>query len=167
MNIRWLVFQGKAQRRINAVHVMDALILNGTDVRDQHFNQRYVWCEKISVKHAEKYLNYENSASFDRHSTSTPSSLTSTKTVIFLYPASEWLKNLWRPWPNPAGQTWTQSGTFIYNSFWVWFTDHCPWWQEHVMVIGNVNVSLPEWRKFIGWRKWKKSLSGNTVNNVG
>lgn len=32
--------QGKAQRRINAVHVMDALILNGTDVRDQHFNQR-------------------------------------------------------------------------------------------------------------------------------
>lgn len=33
--------QGKAQRRINAVHVMDALILNGTDVRDKHFNQRY------------------------------------------------------------------------------------------------------------------------------
>lgn len=32
--------QGKAQRRINAVHVMDALVLNGTDVRDQHFNQR-------------------------------------------------------------------------------------------------------------------------------
>lgn len=32
--------QGKAQRRINAVHVMDALILNGTDVREQHFNQR-------------------------------------------------------------------------------------------------------------------------------
>lgn len=33
--------QGKAQRRINAVHVMDVLILNGTDVRDKHFNQRY------------------------------------------------------------------------------------------------------------------------------
>lgn len=33
--------QGKAQRRINAVHVMDALVLNGTDVREQHFNQRY------------------------------------------------------------------------------------------------------------------------------
>uniref|UniRef100_A0A3B4A205 Cap-specific mRNA (nucleoside-2'-O-)-methyltransferase 1 n=1 Tax=Periophthalmus magnuspinnatus TaxID=409849 RepID=A0A3B4A205_9GOBI len=31
--------EGKAQRRINAVHVMDALVLNGTDVRDQHFNQ--------------------------------------------------------------------------------------------------------------------------------
>uniref|UniRef100_A0A673M681 Cap-specific mRNA (nucleoside-2'-O-)-methyltransferase 1 n=1 Tax=Sinocyclocheilus rhinocerous TaxID=307959 RepID=A0A673M681_9TELE len=31
---------GKAQRRINAVHVLDALVLNGTDVRDQHFNQR-------------------------------------------------------------------------------------------------------------------------------
>lgn len=32
--------QGKAQRRINAVHVMDALVLNGTDVRHKHFNQR-------------------------------------------------------------------------------------------------------------------------------
>uniref|UniRef100_A0A673M676 Cap-specific mRNA (nucleoside-2'-O-)-methyltransferase 1 n=1 Tax=Sinocyclocheilus rhinocerous TaxID=307959 RepID=A0A673M676_9TELE len=32
--------EGKAQRRINAVHVLDALVLNGTDVRDQHFNQR-------------------------------------------------------------------------------------------------------------------------------
>lgn len=32
--------QGKAQRRINAVHIMDALVLNGTDVRDRHFNQR-------------------------------------------------------------------------------------------------------------------------------
>uniref|UniRef100_A0A673M9C0 Cap-specific mRNA (nucleoside-2'-O-)-methyltransferase 1 n=1 Tax=Sinocyclocheilus rhinocerous TaxID=307959 RepID=A0A673M9C0_9TELE len=31
--------EGKAQRRINAVHVLDALVLNGTDVRDQHFNQ--------------------------------------------------------------------------------------------------------------------------------
>uniref|UniRef100_A0A8C1H4W8 Cap-specific mRNA (nucleoside-2'-O-)-methyltransferase 1 n=1 Tax=Cyprinus carpio carpio TaxID=630221 RepID=A0A8C1H4W8_CYPCA len=32
--------EGKAQRRINAVHILDALVLNGTDVRDQHFNQR-------------------------------------------------------------------------------------------------------------------------------
>lgn len=41
-NYKCCVFipQGKAQRRIGAVHVMDALILNGTDVRDQHFNQR-------------------------------------------------------------------------------------------------------------------------------
>uniref|UniRef100_A0A8C1AYN5 Cap-specific mRNA (nucleoside-2'-O-)-methyltransferase 1 n=2 Tax=Cyprinus carpio TaxID=7962 RepID=A0A8C1AYN5_CYPCA len=31
--------EGKAQRRINAVHILDALVLNGTDVRDQHFNQ--------------------------------------------------------------------------------------------------------------------------------
>jgi hypothetical protein len=35
-----LCAQGKAQRRINAVHVLDALILNGTDVRELHFNQR-------------------------------------------------------------------------------------------------------------------------------
>ncbi|KAG7244148.1 hypothetical protein INR49_004221 [Caranx melampygus] len=39
--------RGKAQRRINAVHVMDALILNGTDVRDQHFNQRIQMAEKF------------------------------------------------------------------------------------------------------------------------
>ncbi|XP_060947289.1 cap-specific mRNA (nucleoside-2'-O-)-methyltransferase 1 [Limanda limanda] len=39
--------EGKAQRRINAVHVMDALILNGTDVRDQHFNQRILMAEKF------------------------------------------------------------------------------------------------------------------------
>ncbi|KAM6915772.1 cap-specific mRNA (nucleoside-2'-O-)-methyltransferase 1 isoform 1-T1 [Xenentodon cancila] len=39
--------EGKAQRRINAVHVMDALILNGTDVRDQHFNQRIQMVEKF------------------------------------------------------------------------------------------------------------------------
>uniref|UniRef100_A0A7N5ZZ21 Cap-specific mRNA (nucleoside-2'-O-)-methyltransferase 1 n=1 Tax=Anabas testudineus TaxID=64144 RepID=A0A7N5ZZ21_ANATE len=39
--------EGKAQRRINAVHVMDALILNGTDVRDQHFNQRIQMTEKF------------------------------------------------------------------------------------------------------------------------
>lgn len=35
-----MFLQGKAQRRINAVHILDALVLNGTDVRDQHFNQR-------------------------------------------------------------------------------------------------------------------------------
>ncbi|GAA6082024.1 cap-specific mRNA (nucleoside-2'-O-)-methyltransferase 1, partial [Tachysurus ichikawai] len=39
--------QGKAQRRINAVHVLDALVLNGTDVRDQHFNQRIQMAEKF------------------------------------------------------------------------------------------------------------------------
>lgn len=39
--------EGKAQRRINAVHVMDALILNGTDVRDKHFNQRIHMAEKF------------------------------------------------------------------------------------------------------------------------
>nr|XP_057913509.1 cap-specific mRNA (nucleoside-2'-O-)-methyltransferase 1 [Doryrhamphus excisus]XP_057913510.1 cap-specific mRNA (nucleoside-2'-O-)-methyltransferase 1 [Doryrhamphus excisus]XP_057913511.1 cap-specific mRNA (nucleoside-2'-O-)-methyltransferase 1 [Doryrhamphus excisus]XP_057913512.1 cap-specific mRNA (nucleoside-2'-O-)-methyltransferase 1 [Doryrhamphus excisus] len=32
--------EGKAQRRINAVHVMDAIVLNGTDVRDQDFKRR-------------------------------------------------------------------------------------------------------------------------------
>lgn len=35
-----MFLQGKAQRRINAVHILDALVLNGTDVRDQHFNPR-------------------------------------------------------------------------------------------------------------------------------
>ncbi|XP_061667490.1 cap-specific mRNA (nucleoside-2'-O-)-methyltransferase 1 isoform X2 [Syngnathoides biaculeatus] len=39
--------EGKAQRRINAVHVMDALILNGTDVRDLHFNKRIEMAEKF------------------------------------------------------------------------------------------------------------------------
>lgn len=39
--------EGKAQRRINAVHVLDALVLNGTDVRDQHFNQRIQLAEKF------------------------------------------------------------------------------------------------------------------------
>ncbi|XP_028996841.1 cap-specific mRNA (nucleoside-2'-O-)-methyltransferase 1 [Betta splendens] len=39
--------EGKAQRRIGAVHVMDALILNGTDVRGQHFNQRIQMAEKF------------------------------------------------------------------------------------------------------------------------
>ncbi|XP_076027780.1 cap-specific mRNA (nucleoside-2'-O-)-methyltransferase 1 [Genypterus blacodes] len=37
----------KAQRRINAVHVMDVLILNGTDVRDKHFNLRIQMAEKF------------------------------------------------------------------------------------------------------------------------
>lgn len=39
--------EGKAQRRISAVHVLDALVLNGTDVRDQHFNQRIQMAEKF------------------------------------------------------------------------------------------------------------------------
>ncbi|XP_066558976.1 cap-specific mRNA (nucleoside-2'-O-)-methyltransferase 1 isoform X2 [Amia ocellicauda] len=39
--------EGKAQRRINAIHVLDALVLNGTDVRDQHFNQRIQMAEKL------------------------------------------------------------------------------------------------------------------------
>lgn len=38
--VNMFVPQGKAQRRISAVHIMDALVLNGTDVRDKHFNQR-------------------------------------------------------------------------------------------------------------------------------
>lgn len=39
--------EGKAQRRLKAVHILDALILNGTDVRDQHFNQRIQLAEKF------------------------------------------------------------------------------------------------------------------------
>ncbi|XP_064195289.1 cap-specific mRNA (nucleoside-2'-O-)-methyltransferase 1 [Anguilla rostrata] len=39
--------EGKAQRRISAIHVLDALVLNGTDVRDQHFNQRIQMAEKF------------------------------------------------------------------------------------------------------------------------
>ncbi|KAI4873372.1 hypothetical protein NFI96_022165 [Prochilodus magdalenae] len=39
--------EGKAQRRINAVHILDALVLNGTDVREQHFNQRIQMAEKF------------------------------------------------------------------------------------------------------------------------
>ncbi|TSP79436.1 Cap-specific mRNA (nucleoside-2'-O-)-methyltransferase 1 [Bagarius yarrelli] len=39
--------EGKAQRRISAVHVLDALVLNGTDIRDQHFNQRIQMAEKF------------------------------------------------------------------------------------------------------------------------
>lgn len=39
--------EGKAQRRISAVHVLDALVLNGTDIWDQHFNQRIQMAEKF------------------------------------------------------------------------------------------------------------------------
>ncbi|XP_055044556.1 cap-specific mRNA (nucleoside-2'-O-)-methyltransferase 1 [Misgurnus anguillicaudatus] len=39
--------EGKAQRRLKAVHILDALVLNGTDVRDQHFNQRIQLAEKF------------------------------------------------------------------------------------------------------------------------
>ncbi|XP_067301850.1 cap-specific mRNA (nucleoside-2'-O-)-methyltransferase 1 [Pseudorasbora parva] len=45
--IQELKGEGKAQRRINAVHILDALVLNGTDVRDQHFNQRIQMAEKF------------------------------------------------------------------------------------------------------------------------
>lgn len=36
----YLFFQGKAQRKISAIHILDVLVLNGSDVREQHFNQR-------------------------------------------------------------------------------------------------------------------------------
>nr|XP_020640703.1 cap-specific mRNA (nucleoside-2'-O-)-methyltransferase 1 isoform X5 [Pogona vitticeps] len=39
--------EGKAQRKINAIHILDALVLNGTDVREQHFNQRIQLAEKF------------------------------------------------------------------------------------------------------------------------
>ncbi|XP_061890784.1 cap-specific mRNA (nucleoside-2'-O-)-methyltransferase 1 isoform X1 [Entelurus aequoreus] len=39
--------EGKAQRRINAVHVMDALVLNGTDVRNHYFKRRIQMAEKF------------------------------------------------------------------------------------------------------------------------
>uniref|UniRef100_A0AAY4B6B1 Cap-specific mRNA (nucleoside-2'-O-)-methyltransferase 1 n=1 Tax=Denticeps clupeoides TaxID=299321 RepID=A0AAY4B6B1_9TELE len=45
--IQELKGEGKAQRRIGAVHVLDALVLNGTDVRDQHFNMRIQMAEKF------------------------------------------------------------------------------------------------------------------------
>ncbi|XP_063161020.1 cap-specific mRNA (nucleoside-2'-O-)-methyltransferase 1 isoform X2 [Candoia aspera] len=38
---------GKAQRKINAIHILDALVLNGSDVREQHFNQRIQLAEKF------------------------------------------------------------------------------------------------------------------------
>ncbi|KAG8430548.1 hypothetical protein GDO86_020403 [Hymenochirus boettgeri] len=39
--------EGKAQRKISAIHVLDALFLNGTDVRKYHFNQRIQLAEKF------------------------------------------------------------------------------------------------------------------------
>uniref|UniRef100_A0A8D2J2X9 Cap-specific mRNA (nucleoside-2'-O-)-methyltransferase 1 n=1 Tax=Varanus komodoensis TaxID=61221 RepID=A0A8D2J2X9_VARKO len=39
--------EGKAQRKINAIHILDALVLNGSDVREQHFNQRIQLAEKF------------------------------------------------------------------------------------------------------------------------
>ncbi|XP_066474731.1 cap-specific mRNA (nucleoside-2'-O-)-methyltransferase 1 [Tiliqua scincoides] len=39
--------EGKAQRKISAIHILDALVLNGTDVREQHFNQRIQLAEKF------------------------------------------------------------------------------------------------------------------------
>ena len=34
--------QGKGQRRVMAVHVVDALFICGTDVRQLHYNERHV-----------------------------------------------------------------------------------------------------------------------------
>ncbi|KAM6182455.1 cap-specific mRNA (nucleoside-2'-O-)-methyltransferase 1 [Erethizon dorsatum] len=39
--------EGKAQRKISAIHILDVLVLNGSDVRDQHFNQRIQLAEKF------------------------------------------------------------------------------------------------------------------------
>ncbi|XP_028580218.2 cap-specific mRNA (nucleoside-2'-O-)-methyltransferase 1 [Podarcis muralis] len=39
--------EGKAQRKINAIHILDALVINGSDVREQHFNQRIQLAEKF------------------------------------------------------------------------------------------------------------------------
>ncbi|KAL8185643.1 UNVERIFIED_CONTAM: Cap-specific mRNA (nucleoside-2'-O-)-methyltransferase 1, partial [Gekko kuhli] len=39
--------EGKAQRRISAIHILDALVLNGSDVRQHHFNQRIQLAEKF------------------------------------------------------------------------------------------------------------------------
>ncbi|KAI1240656.1 hypothetical protein IHE44_0009092 [Lamprotornis superbus] len=39
--------EGKAQRKISAIHILDALVLNGNDVRMQHFNQRIRLAEKF------------------------------------------------------------------------------------------------------------------------
>ncbi|XP_032070789.1 cap-specific mRNA (nucleoside-2'-O-)-methyltransferase 1 [Thamnophis elegans] len=39
--------EGKAQRKINAIHILDALVLNGSNVREQHFNQRIQLAEKF------------------------------------------------------------------------------------------------------------------------
>ncbi|XP_044128802.1 cap-specific mRNA (nucleoside-2'-O-)-methyltransferase 1 isoform X2 [Bufo gargarizans] len=39
--------EGKAQRKISAVHILDVLFLNGMDVRPQHFTQRMQLAEKF------------------------------------------------------------------------------------------------------------------------
>uniref|UniRef100_A0A8C3PX59 Cap-specific mRNA (nucleoside-2'-O-)-methyltransferase 1 n=1 Tax=Chrysolophus pictus TaxID=9089 RepID=A0A8C3PX59_CHRPC len=39
--------EGKAQRKISAIHILDVLVLNGNDVRNQHFNQRIQLAEKF------------------------------------------------------------------------------------------------------------------------
>uniref|UniRef100_A0A8C4Q8P6 Cap-specific mRNA (nucleoside-2'-O-)-methyltransferase 1 n=1 Tax=Eptatretus burgeri TaxID=7764 RepID=A0A8C4Q8P6_EPTBU len=39
--------EGRAQRKVNAVHVLDAVFLNGTDVRTNHFSQRMSMAEKF------------------------------------------------------------------------------------------------------------------------
>lgn len=39
--------EGKAQRKISAIHILDALFLNGMDIRPQHFNQRIQLAEKF------------------------------------------------------------------------------------------------------------------------
>ncbi|XP_029448762.1 cap-specific mRNA (nucleoside-2'-O-)-methyltransferase 1 isoform X2 [Rhinatrema bivittatum] len=39
--------EGKAQRKISAIHILDALFLNGTDIREQHFNLRIQLAEKF------------------------------------------------------------------------------------------------------------------------
>uniref|UniRef100_A0A7N4NR56 Cap-specific mRNA (nucleoside-2'-O-)-methyltransferase 1 n=1 Tax=Sarcophilus harrisii TaxID=9305 RepID=A0A7N4NR56_SARHA len=39
--------EGKAQRKISAIHILDALVLNGHDIREQHFNQRIQLAEKF------------------------------------------------------------------------------------------------------------------------
>ncbi|XP_072911899.1 cap-specific mRNA (nucleoside-2'-O-)-methyltransferase 1 [Hemitrygon akajei] len=45
--IQELKGEGKAQRRTSSIHILDALILNGTDIREQHFNQRIQMAEKF------------------------------------------------------------------------------------------------------------------------
>ncbi|OXB65405.1 hypothetical protein ASZ78_005032, partial [Callipepla squamata] len=39
--------EGKAQRKISAIHILDVLVLNGNDVRNQHFNLRIQLAEKF------------------------------------------------------------------------------------------------------------------------
>ncbi|XP_061415268.1 cap-specific mRNA (nucleoside-2'-O-)-methyltransferase 1 isoform X2 [Lethenteron reissneri] len=39
--------EGRAQRRVTAIHILDALILCGTDVRSEHFNMRMQMAEKF------------------------------------------------------------------------------------------------------------------------